>query len=186
MKKNSLCYLLYFFFLICSKADGMAVEKNPPPLCIEPVCTLQDIRKWIGKYPFDKIEGYNLLSTKLLKKNIKDILGKHEYKEFSSIEALGVATPVLFVDGIISFTVCQKHNCDHKLYFLFEVSGKNLFICKRESHFDPKKEHFDWTFVWYSKKGKQAAAKEYCEFYDASKQIMDWKRTFADIPSSLK
>lgn len=170
------------------EADESIFDKKPLPRDLHPHLKITDIQKWIGKYPFDKIEGTDLFTTKFINDYLRIALGNSKYTEFLSVEDIGPQTPVEINNGIIHFTVCQKHNCGHTFYFLFDVKSKELFICERELDLEPKspKTSFGWRVNWFSEKGTHSIPEGHCEVYDEKTKETDWRRTLESIPSFLK
>jgi len=168
------------------EADESVYEKRFVPRDLLPHFKISDIPKWVGKYSFSRIEGAHLFSIKAINDYLKDILGDTKYKNFLSIEELGPQSPVEFNDGIVHFTVCEKHNCGHTFYFLYEIKSKQLFVCERETGLEPTKTAYWWKATWFSNKGQYTVPEGSCEFYDEIAKKVNWKRTAELIPNFLR
>lgn len=158
-------------------ADESVFEQRPVPRDLNPQFKISDIQKWIGKYPFHKVEGSAFFSTKIINDYLKKVLGNSKYQQFLSIEDIGPQTPVEADTGIIHFTVCQKHNCGHMFYFLFKISTGLLFVCERE---------MNHKVTWFSEKGKHVIPDGICEYYYENKKETDWQQTYDSIPIFLR
>lgn len=165
-------------------ADESVFEKKPVPRDMNPHFKVPDIQKWVGQYPFSKVEGAPLFSIKAINDYLKNILGDSKYNEFLLIEDIGPQSPVESNEGVIHFTVCQKHNCDHMFYFLFKITSGQLIVCERELNLNLKSVSAPHSqrATWFSEKGKHIVPEDYCEFYDENKKEIDWKRTYERNP----
>lgn len=169
------------------EADEGVYEKRLAPHDLNPHFKISDIQKWLGKYSYNKIEGAALFSTKVINDYLRAVLGDSKYQEFLSTENIGPQSPIDEDDGIIHFTVCEKHNCGHMFYFLFKTSTSQLFVCERERDLNLKSNNvpYDRRATWFSEKGSHVIPNGSCEFYDEDKKETDWKRTHESIPRFL-
>jgi len=187
--KNSLFFVILIFSFSAHSSNNVALKNGIQSRYLNTEFKISDVQKWIGKYPFYKIKGADIFSIKAVDDDLQQILGLSKYQEFFSIEEIGVHTPVELSDGIIHFTVCQKHKCGHTFYFLLEVKSSRLFVCERELDIDPSKspnnDSSDWRVTWFSEKGKQVLPGGYCESYDEIQEAVNWKKTFESIPRNI-
>lgn len=67
-----------------------------------------DIRRWVGNYPFDRIQGFTFLQTPQIRLQIAAALG---IDVITQMENMATSTPIMEKDGWILARGCQPHDC---------------------------------------------------------------------------
>lgn len=91
---------------------------------------LAPLKEWIGKYPYDEINGHDLLATDLFAKRIKALLGEERTKLFEEEFWRGVTFPVREKDGLVLFHFCKPHECtDDMIYIYANLASGRMEAC---------------------------------------------------------
>jgi len=94
--------------------------------------SLEDMRRWIGKYPFDEVEGqtfWQRLSQFVQNKKLPEGLTAERLVDVS---VLGVSVPVQERNGVLYVAGCKAHACGSQTTsFFVDLEKKVLYACLR-------------------------------------------------------
>ena len=128
-----LAALVLFVSLIgCRSVEAGA---SPVEAAKNPLAELQDLNKWVGKYPHEKIDGKTAWENKVLYDLAALILAPQTMDMLFKELAFGVTSPVEKEGDVIRMQACREHACILNSATLFiDLKKTQLSICWRNVH----------------------------------------------------
>lgn len=95
---------------------------------------LSDAQAWVGKYPFDKIDGKKLWEHDAFVAEANKILGDEAANIFFKTMITGPNVPVERNGDIVFTFVCKAHECNSNFVNVFiDVKKNKLHMCWHEN-----------------------------------------------------
>lgn len=111
-----------------------------------------DIKKYLGKYPFDKVDGSSWRSNPGIIAAIDSIVSDPQVRG-DVLHGDGPATPIRMAGGKLVSWACEAHNCNvHEWATLVDPANGAVQICEADEARTPGKS------VWFSAAGREVRA----------------------------
>ncbi len=108
-------------FLVLSSFSGVLAKAAP---------SLEGVKAWEGKYPYDEIDGRDLLAEPSFHERLEKLLGADKYKIFEEELWRGVTFPVRQEKDVFLFHFCKPHQCmDYMIYLYASPAQDSLEAC---------------------------------------------------------
>lgn len=86
---------------------------------------------YVGKYPFDKVDGKTFLEQSLVRSAVEGAVGDAAIREWIFRKA-GPQAPIAVVEGRLAAWGCETHNCGpHQWTVLMAPDGHDAQVCYR-------------------------------------------------------
>ena len=163
-------------------ADEPLLERSFNQRNLNPHFEITDLKRWVGKYPFHKIDGADIFSLKAVNDVLMKIMGEANYNSFIAMEENSVASPVRQYKNFVYIDICQAHACHHTFYFFVNLKTSEIVVCERDMANDGLVGV--WA-RWYGSNGRILLDEHKCEILDNTNDI-DFEKTIASIPKEIR
>ena len=129
------------------KAEANGAPMAPPPV---------DLGAYVGKYPFDKVDGTSFLDTPAVRRAVAATVPDKAVRAWI-FEKAGPQSPIVLKDGKLLAWGCEQHNCGaHNWTIAIDPAGTAADICYFDETVDTGQAK------WYLASGTSEMRKDSC------------------------
>ena len=137
--KHTTALAALFALSACGSQPDNAVMPAPEPSASapEPAASPTDLSAYVGKYPFDKVDGVAFVDNPQVRAAVERAAGG-AIPASTFFTASGPATPIAMQDGRILSWACEEHNCGpHNWSMAVAPDGSTAQLCYHDDKATP-------------------------------------------------
>lgn len=134
------------------------VEDNAAANAVQEAPVTADLSGYVGKYPFDTVEGVAFLDQPVVKDAVtKAVPDKALTREWLLNAKAGPAVPIFKQGTAVASWGCEEHNCgDHNWTIIADAATETAKICYHDA------ETMQDQSQWFDGKGSSAMKPDPC------------------------